>query len=362
MQNMKNCKAFLFAAAFAAVLSSCASNNSKEGVARIEGSFKAAPACGTVSVKVPGDTSVVEIDKIQLAADGSFGYDFKVTEGQPEFVYLYCGPTKVASLLLAKGDAVKVSCDTTGYWTVEGSQECSLVRDNELALSALLSKDIVTGTEFVAHYRAMLKYILSNSKSLTVYPVFNQRIGDLLVFGQYSDAVIMQQTADALEEAYPDSRYTKALRRQADERMQQYQIQQKLSEASVLGYPDMMLPDINEKNVKLSDVATDKTVIVFWSAREAANKLYNQDVLLPLYDKMKNKGLCIYAVNLGGTFQQWASCVMTQKLPWTNVYDNYGVTIGLYGVNTLPTVFVLNKGELKRMEDMSLNALLKALK
>ena len=45
-------------------------------------------------------------------------------KGQPEFIYLYAGQKKVASLLLDRGDEVDVVLDTIGGYSVSGSDDC----------------------------------------------------------------------------------------------------------------------------------------------------------------------------------------------------------------------------------------------
>lgn len=357
---MKNFRYFLAAAVCAcAVLSSC----SHSGKAVVNGSFDTVPSVNELEVKVIGDTSIVTADVVKIAADGSFKYKREIEKGQPEFVYLYYGSTKVASLLLEAGDKVNVKCDTLGGWTVEGSQACEDVRANELALATLIRKGEITAREFIDHYRSMTRYVLGNPFSMAVYPVFNQKIGDVYVFGQYTDAVVMQQVADSLATVYPESRFTKALRNQADARFSQMSLMSKLAGAESASYPELSYPDVDGNMVKLSDVATDRTVIVFWSSAIPVNKVYNQDVLVPLYKQMAGKGVSIYSVSLRDNITDWTSCILDLKMPWTNVLDQYGLSISMYGVQTLPTVFVLkNKTELTRLDDMSLDGLKKALK
>lgn len=357
---MKNFRYFLAAAVCAcAALASC----SHSGKAVVKGSFDTVPSAKELEVKMVGDTSIVSAGNVAIAPDGTFTYKLDLVKGQPEFVFLYYGSTKVASLLLEAGDKVSVKCDTLGAWTVEGSQACEDVRANELALAALIRKGDITARDFIDHYRAMSRYVLGNPYSMAVYPVFQQKIGDVYVFGQYTDAVVMQQAADSLETVYPDSKFTKSLRKQADARHSQMMLMTKFADAGYMAYPELEYPDVDGKPVKLSDVATDRTVIVFWSSAIPVNKVYNQDVLIPLYKQMAGKGVSIYSVSLRDNITDWTSCILDLKMPWTNVLDQYGLSINLYGIQTLPTVFVLkNKTDLTRLDDMSLDGVKKALK
>ena len=64
------------------------------------------------------------LDTVAVNADGRFSYKVPVADGQPEFVYLFYKDTKIASLILEKGDHVVVETDTSGNYNVSGSEEC----------------------------------------------------------------------------------------------------------------------------------------------------------------------------------------------------------------------------------------------
>ena len=62
------------------------------------------------------------LDTVKTAGDGSFSYKVKVKKGEPEFIYLFYGDTRIAALLLEKGEQAKVVTDTLGNCRVEGSE------------------------------------------------------------------------------------------------------------------------------------------------------------------------------------------------------------------------------------------------
>ena len=112
-------KIILFAAALA-MAAACGDN------AKVEGTLAQAP-----SAKLVVKSLNHVIDTVQTNADGAFSFKVDVAKGQPEFVYLYHGDIKVASLLVEAGDKVTISADTLGNWSVEGSEESLLLQQVE---------------------------------------------------------------------------------------------------------------------------------------------------------------------------------------------------------------------------------------
>ena len=113
--NMKNCKLIFAAAAVLMAASSCADK------AQIKGKLSGAPDAEVVVTQLSGSSFNV-LDTVKTDAAGEYSYKMKIEAGQPEFVYIFKGDTKVASLLLQKGDKVKVVSDTLGQYSVEGSE------------------------------------------------------------------------------------------------------------------------------------------------------------------------------------------------------------------------------------------------
>lgn len=334
----------------------------------IDGTVASVPS-GEVIVKLLDVNRYVVLDTIATDAAGKYSYKVDVAEGQPEFVYVFYKDTKIASLLLEAGDNVAVESDTLGNFTVAGSEEsvklaqvekdyaASLLKLNSLALALetasekdaqRISREM--GQEYVRYYRDRVKYIMQNSRSLTVVPVFFQNFGpELPVFGQYTDAIHFKSVADSLELVYPESKYVKALRKEAESRYNYMELQARIDGAEEVSYPDIVLPDVNSRKVKLSEVNSKVVVIYFWSAADAAQKMFNQDVLKPLYADYHKKGLEIYQISLDVDKAVWAKVVKDQELPWINVCDALGSDsqyVMLYNVTTLPSMFILKDGEL----------------
>jgi peroxiredoxin len=361
-----------------AALVSCGSN------ARIDGTFSDA-ASSEVIVKLLNSNRYEVLDTVKTNASGQFTYKVDVVEGQPEFVYLFHNDKKLATLLLEAGDKVAVTADTLGNTVIEGSEESVKLAEidkkyadvlRELATIAADMNAASTQEEFdryanemskvyVAYYRDMVKYVLTNSYSLSVIPVFYQVLGENLpLFAQETDAILYSNVADSLETVYPDSKYVKALRAEAERRFGYLELQKKLQSAEEIGYPDIELPGLDGKMRKLSDEDARVVILCFWSAAQAEQNMFNIEFFKPLYEQYHNKGLDIYQVSLDVDKTLWATTVKGQNLPWTNVCDSRGSAspyVAIYNLAAIPAAFIIADGELvdgKVVDEASLRKLL----
>lgn len=364
----------------AAVMAACTPS------AKINGTIESAPSTEVI-VKLLDVNRYEILDTVSTDASGRFSYKVEIEKGQPEFVYLFHNETKIASLLLEAGDNVSVSADTLGNYTVEGSEEsqklAQVEKDYAAAIGRLSSiaakmdnasdKELAElrraiGKEYVDYYRSRVLYILQNSTSLTAVPVLYQNFGaDLPVFSQTTDAIHFVNVSDSLATVYPDSKYVKALRKEAERRFGFLELESAIMNAQEVGYPDIELPDIKGEKVKLSEVDSKVIMIYFWSAADASQKMFNLDVLKSLYDDYNGRGFEIYQVALDPDKTGWAQVVKQQDLPWVNVCDIRGADspyVMTYNIGSLPSVFIISDGELvdgQVVDEKSLRKLLDRL-
>ena len=307
-----------------------------------------------VIVKLLDINKYKTLDTVAVKASGRFSCKLDVEKDQPEFVYLFQGDRKVAGLLLEAGDKVTVTVDSLGHATVEGSDESLKLAQVENDYAAFLkscnAKGEVTLQDYVEYYRDRVKYIMQNSKSLTSVHVLYQYVGeDIPLFAQNTDAIFFNNIADSLETVYPDSRYVKALRKEAERRFGYLSLQERLKGAEEVGYIDIVLPDMNAQQRKLSEVDAEVVMIYFWTASEPSQNVFNVEVLKPLYADYHKKGFEIYQISLDVDKSLWATTVKGQELPWINVCDSRGSAspyVSTYNLPALPATFILSDGEL----------------
>ena len=292
---MKNCKIILLGLAILG-LASCSQK------ASVKGTLTGAPGRDLV-VKVLDVNVQKTVDTLKTAADGSFKTKFDIKEGDPRFVYFYYGDTKVASLLLFAGDKARIQADTLGNYIVSGSEESDKLLQVEKDQAEFLGdlgkileeagEDIPAGElnravskRFIEYYRKATEFIVANPKSLTVIPVLYSKVNaNLPVFNRIQDAIYFQSAADSLKTVYPESAYVKALEREASRRQNMLALDVKMQTATPTSYPDLEMPDLNGNKVKLSEVEAKVVMLMFWSADDAAQKMFNIDSILPIYNE-----------------------------------------------------------------------------
>ena len=380
---MKNMSRFssLFACV-AAILTVASCSN----VANVDIQIEGLPSTEVVVKQLDLNKNTV-LDTLVTDHFGKISFKVELEEGQPDFIYVFKGDEKLVSLLLQSGDNVSVKADASGNYTVTGSPESEKLAQVEKDYAAAVTKmetlaasfdgassqeaeairKSVT-SEYVSYYRSRVRYVMENSKSLTVIPVFYQVLGgNLSVFGQPTDAIHFMNVSDSLATVYPDSKYVKALRKQAEARKGQMELMARLESADEIGFPDISLPDIKGEKVRLSDLDAKVIMVQFWTATEAAQKMLNIDVLKPLYEEFHKKGFEIYQVALDPDKTLWASVVREQKLPWISVCDGLGAKspyMLLYNLPGLPATYIISNGELvdgQIVDEKSLRNIIKKL-
>lgn len=147
------------------------------------------------------------------------------------------------------------------------------------------------------------------------------------------------------------------------------ELNRRLETAESIGFPDISLPDMTGKKVKLSEVDAKVILVHFWTATSAEQKMFNLDVLKGIYADYHRKGLEIYQVAVDVDKPSWERTVTAQGLEWINVCDGLGAAspvLTMYNVSSLPVTYIIADGEMtgERVSDAAslrrvLNRLLK---
>ena len=184
---MRNFILFLLIASLAA---SCT------GGVRVDGRLEGAKD-GSVIVRVLDGAALKSIDTVKVSASGDCGKyvcRVPVSAGEPEFVYLYYGDKQVASLILCKGDKVRVSTDTLGtLLSLSGSPESAVLHEADSAFAAFTARTRgLEGSDYtrayVDFYHESVAFAMKNARSLAVVPVLYRKIpSGTLVFSQATD-------------------------------------------------------------------------------------------------------------------------------------------------------------------------------
>ena len=110
-------------------------------------------------------------------------------------------------------------------------------------------------------------------------------------------------------------------------------------------YVDFSQPNINGKNIKLSDYSGKVVLLEFWGSWCVPCRKGNPE-LVKIYGEFKDKGFEILGVAAEMVKKEWIEAVQQDGLPWQNVtdfrYDKNKAAL-IYGVSYYPTNFLIDK-------------------
>lgn len=321
----------------------------------------------------------VVVDTIVCGQDGKARYRVQVPEDGPDFFYLASPSGRLASLVLSEGDRVRVVDDGRGGVAASGSEECRLMMQADSmyagtagSLEALSDRLVANAADvaradgfrremgriFAEYYREAVYFVMSHPASMASVSVLFQKFGDNLnVFSSDTDVAHFRMVRDSIAARYPRSRYLGPLDSEIRRRENALTFRMMVGAAEQVGYPDLVLPDVVSRRVQLSSLKEKVVIVHFWSASDNVQKMYNLDVLRPVYDKYRGKGLQIYQVSLDADKGEWARTVSNQGLEWINVNGSTSSAASYYQVTELPSTFIIADGGIVERGWYSLEAL-----
>ena len=365
---------------FAVLIATCGNRDT----ARISLTVEGAPDSTEVVVSRLAMNEIQVLDTV-YTSKGKAECEVAVAPDSPEFVYMTYGRGNTVSLLLLEGEHVHVSADIAFSGTVvEGSAESALMQrvDSTVrafnsafdSLSLLLaeateSKDVdeasaisrELGAMFVKYKQDAIKYVYTHPRSMSVIPLLYQKTsGGVPVFGQATDAILMERVYDTLKTVYPASPYLVSLADEVSLRRNALEMQNRIAAAEEVDFPEIVLSDVNGRQQSLTSLKGKVIVLMFWDASNVEQRVYNSDLKI-LYDRYHDRGLEIYQVGLNSDKTAWAMQVKEQGLPWISVCDpSAGTSVAamLYNVSKLPAMYIISRdGSIQSRDVFDMNLL-----
>ncbi len=111
--------------------------------------------------------------------------------------------------------------------------------------------------------------------------------------------------------------------------------------------PDLELPDPKGVPVKLSGIASEYTLLIFYSS-ECSHCEEMMPKVKALYDSQKPKRIEIMAVSIDTDRQSWLDFLKTGKYNWINASDLKGFdspAADIYNIYATPTMFLLDRNK-----------------
>lgn len=356
-------KRILFFALICMVLGAC----SKQPEFIVEGRIGDA-AGKTLYFEKAGVSRTVVLDSVKLKEKGAFRFEQPAVTS-PEFFRLRLD-NQFITLSVDSTETVKVDAAATDFasgYSVSGSAESEKIKTVSLAGMQLKKELVSLDRDFAAKkldaatygervqavvdaYKSKVTpFIFENPRSATAYYALFQRVNGLLVFDPYDkkDYRAFGAVATSWDTYYKESERTRqlyditlsalSLQRQANAPAAE------IGEVKEQNQIEIVLPDINGRTVKLSDMK-GKVVLLDFTAYGAEYSGPYNIALASVYEKFKDKGFTIYQVSLDTDEHLWKTTA--SNLPWTTVRDKEGVrsqAARSYNVTTLPTSYLLDR-------------------
>jgi len=329
----------------------------------IEGAIKDAKDQKIFLSKLNPDGSEI-IDSVKLNSKGAF--KFKTSTDFPQLYTLSLSNGNIITTVAQAEDKLFFKGNAKDFarnYTVKGSDDAvkakllsSKLFETKDSLDVLYkeySKDnsIVTRRKIIdiinKQRRFSSEFIINNGTSLAAYIALYQKIdNNTYTLNENKDIYYIRIVASSLKALYPESQYTKAIMANLSN-MSKALANARLREAiknAPKSLPEIDLPDVNNKNIKLSSFKGKYIILDFTNLANESSIAIN-NTYKKVYKKYKRKGLVIYQVGLDKNYLLWKEIVKKQGITWKNVWDKNstnGLAIRNWNIQSIPTNFIIN--------------------
>jgi peroxiredoxin len=186
----------------------------------------------------------------------------------------------------------------------------------------------------------ILKHALSPASYYALYQRFSNNEYILIPETEVESFKIV---ASSLKAMYPESQYTQAILKHLKTIGKQFHNQQlrQLIDNSENALPEIRLQNAKGDTVLLSSLKGKYIILDFTvlNAKESANYINS---LKQVYQKFKNKGVCIYQVCLDNDQDSWKNLVSRYGIEWNCVRDSQGYSSRIWNIQSIPTNYIIS--------------------
>jgi thiol-disulfide isomerase/thioredoxin len=151
---------------------------------------------------------------------------------------------------------------------------------------------------------------------------------------------------DKLHKASPDSKYITNWYNSMQQYREAMLAETQTGIAENTQAPNIVIANPNGDTIQLKDLQGKYVLLDFWASWCQPCRMENPNVV-KVYHKFKAKGFDIFSVSLDANADQWKKAILKDGLVWKNHGCDFGgwqsAAAQLYGVNSIPATFLLDK-------------------
>jgi len=312
------------------------------------------------------------IDSVRTDAAGNFEITFPVTKAG--FYTLLLDAKNEITLVILPGE--KISVTGTGgslrnSYEVKGSKNSELYSDYEKFTSDNLIKvdslsrvfaESRSNPDFISiknrldsaylqvfnkQKEEVITFVKSHMNSLASLLVISNNFGPNPLITEQSHPDLFLELDSTLFRSYPENSLVNTFHlRMLDFKAEMADIKahDEILQPG-LPAPEISLPNLAGKEVKLSSFKGKLTLIYFWSSWNASSRQTNVN-LTSIYNRYHTAGFEIYAVSIDSDTELWKKSYLLDKAYWIQVNDPKGLEseyCRTYAVKALPKMILVGK-------------------
>lgn len=308
------------------------------------------------------------LDSVRLRPNGSFHFRSK-RPAYPDFYRLRLAD-KIITFAVDSCEEITIDSKMANFatdYTVRGSitsSQIQILRKSVMNIQRMVN-ELTSGMDanernakvaaiekdIDVHKEMARKMILQNPRSAAAYFAIYQKVNDTYLFSPYikTDRPYYAAVATSYNTFMPEYERSKnlyalvldAIRK--DRQAKEKQAWDEVLATQGTGYINIILPDKNNVERKLSDLI-GKVILIDFSSGESKQNVDYTFALRELYNKYHKRGFDIYQISLDQNKQLWQQS--TVNIPWICVRDVNGPNTkiaSLYNVSSIPTSFLMDK-------------------
>lgn len=335
----------IFTAAF--LFTAC----SAPGTFKVSGKIKNAKNEKVYLEQITGE-QVIQIDSASLDESGQFSFKERIEE--PGIYRLNLNNERAIDLCIKSDDQIKIDADKSkgvAEYQVEGSAASLEIKNmNQMMINAF-DKIRAMQEEFKNSLTANNRDSLMAAMDLRYKTLVETETNKLKTFLESSkNAFVKVYGANYLDPSIDlpfISKIRDAVKNQKETYFSSFFKKVEMLEFLAVGKeaPEIALPDVNGKVLKLSSFRGKYVLIDFWASWCGPCRQENPNVV-QAYNKYKSKGLEIFGVSLDRTKDKWVNAIKQDNISWVQVSDLMfwdSQAAKDYRIESIPATFLLDK-------------------